>query len=112
MQVRTQKVIETVSERLYISISAPAWLLEQLAGFDLQTASYRTPSLPIKVGHELKKLAQDKRLKNRMYDWIYLFIIMTYGSTMTTSAAGASQNGEMWYHDMQVIHFVIRSRTK
>lgn len=47
--------------------------VRELAGFDVQTASYRTPSLALKIGHALKKLAKlmkRQAIESRTYDII------------------------------------------
>jgi hypothetical protein len=45
--------------------------VKQLAGYDEQTASYKTPSLALKVGHALKKLAKIRKrqaIESRRYE--------------------------------------------
>jgi len=76
IQMRTQEGMESVWLKdcicpQYFSTCLSA--VKQLAGFDKDTAQYRTPSLALKVGHTLKKMAKllkRQAIEERMYDRI------------------------------------------
>lgn len=62
IQVRQQEGMDTACLKDSISplhCSTCLTAAKQLAGFDQQTASYRTPSLAVKLGHELKEIGQN-----------------------------------------------------
>jgi len=75
-QVRKLDGMETTWMRDLISpqhFSTCLSAVKQLAGFDKETASYKTPSLALKVGHALKKLAKIRKrqeIEKRAYDCI------------------------------------------
>jgi len=76
IQVRTHEGMETVWLKDCISpqyFSTCLSAVKELAGFDKDTAQYRTPSLVLKVGHTLKKMAKllkRQATEERMYHCI------------------------------------------
>jgi len=75
-QIRKLDGYEATQMRDLISpqhFSACLSAVKQLAGFDKETATYRMPSLALKIGHALKKLAMIRKrqeIENRSYDRI------------------------------------------